>query len=654
MAIAPVNKFISLAVPVAPGEQKLYEVPTGTSSLVLYAQVSNVGIGTFPKITFIQRRTTRSTGNSRDIRVIKDIEIPPNDAVILIDGRMVLEKTPLIVDSLYISGIQSGINTISNVLYDEPTGVVTVTTMAPHGFSSGSEITMAGIAFTCPPKTGITTTIFPSPQASYVVDTIVDVVGTSKTFTSIVGGAVGYKHTYNPAIHTFVKARQDAITYTQDSSKYTPTGANYNPSTGIVSFTLPCHDMLDSASTNGVNVAAGTTYNAKVGILTVTTSIDNQWHTGDLVRFDDDSLKFKCSLDNYTGIHTYPRPSDPTRGVWLGITTTSATTFTVNVGASPFEYFDVTSADYSGSTGILTCTIGNHNLTVGKSIKLATESLKFICSASSSSSDTKSYPRESGTGNPGGGPDPGFSTSITITDVCDTTITLDVGSTSSGGIHTFTAATPMTITGATYNTSTGIMVCTITNHGMYNGDAVQIANNSISFSCDYCGTAGVSSIKSYPRSKDPISGKWVSIGNTTADTFEIDVGDAAGNTSTHVFNSATTGGVTRAVVTAGAADYVHIFDSAVSGGMKHIGLTTTAHGKITIDDNSIFFGCSIDNYMTEHSYPRSTDPVSGISTSITRADYNSVSAYVGVTSAGGLVGPLQMEFLSSILENNNA
>ena len=93
MAIAPVNKFISVAVPVAPGEQKLYEVPTGTSALVLYAQVANVGIGyTYPTVTFIQRRETRSTGNTRDIRVIKDVEIPPNDAVILIDGRIVLEK----------------------------------------------------------------------------------------------------------------------------------------------------------------------------------------------------------------------------------------------------------------------------------------------------------------------------------------------------------------------------------------------------------------------------------------------------------------------------------------------------------------------------------------------------------------------------------
>ena len=50
MAIAPVNKFVSIAVPVSPGGlQKLYEVPTGTSALLLYTQVSNVGIGvTYP------------------------------------------------------------------------------------------------------------------------------------------------------------------------------------------------------------------------------------------------------------------------------------------------------------------------------------------------------------------------------------------------------------------------------------------------------------------------------------------------------------------------------------------------------------------------------------------------------------------------------
>ena len=75
---------------------------------------------------------------------------------------------------------------------------------------------------------------------------------------------------------------------------------------------------------------------------------------------------------------------------------------------------------------------------------------------------------------------------------------------------------------------------------------------------------------------------------------------------------------------------------------------------ISITNNSLIFKCSVDNFKTEHSYPRPTDPVAGIATPITRADYNTISAYVGVSSAGGLVGPLQMEFLASILENSNA
>jgi len=88
MAVAPVNKFLTVAVPVAPGTQKLYEVPTGVSSILLFAQVSNVGIAaTYPTVTLWHRRTSRSTNNSRDIRIIKDVQVPPNDAVVLVDGR---------------------------------------------------------------------------------------------------------------------------------------------------------------------------------------------------------------------------------------------------------------------------------------------------------------------------------------------------------------------------------------------------------------------------------------------------------------------------------------------------------------------------------------------------------------------------------------
>ena len=110
MAVAPVNKFLSVAVPVTPGAQKIYEVPTGTSAILLYAQVSNVGIGqSYPTVTLIHRRETRSTGITRDIRIIKDIEITPNDAAILIDGRLVLEKTATTLDRLFIKGVQTGI-----------------------------------------------------------------------------------------------------------------------------------------------------------------------------------------------------------------------------------------------------------------------------------------------------------------------------------------------------------------------------------------------------------------------------------------------------------------------------------------------------------------------------------------------------------------
>ena len=153
MAIAPVNKFINISVPVAPGAQKLYEVPTGTTSLLLYAQVANVAIGvTYPTVTFWQQREQRSTNNKREIKVLKDVEIPPNDAVILVDGRMVLEKTPLVLDRVYIQGTQQNVGIITGVYYDEPTGIATVACGGVHKLDVGNPLTMSGIYFTCGTK----------------------------------------------------------------------------------------------------------------------------------------------------------------------------------------------------------------------------------------------------------------------------------------------------------------------------------------------------------------------------------------------------------------------------------------------------------------------------------------------------------------------
>lgn len=192
MAVAPVNKFITIAVPVAPGEQTVYTTPTGVSAIVLLAQCSNVGVNTYPTITFTHRRKTNKTGYIRNIRILKETEIPPNDNLMIIDGRLVLERTSLISDSIVIQGSQAGIVSITGCLYDNNTGITTVTTLTNHNFSAGNQITMSGLAFTCSPgSSGITTTIFPSPQSTFTVTN----VGTSTVFTTNTG-PIGFAHTY--------------------------------------------------------------------------------------------------------------------------------------------------------------------------------------------------------------------------------------------------------------------------------------------------------------------------------------------------------------------------------------------------------------------------------------------------------------------------
>lgn len=169
MAVAPLNKFLTVAVPVSPGITTVYTTPTGVSAIVLFATVANVGIGTtYPKATFTHRRRSTATqtfGNTRNIRVIKEAEIPPNDSLVVIDGRLVLERTALISDSIVVSGVQSGIVTVSNAQYDHVSGVATITTLTDHGFNVDDEVTMSNLNFTV----GSGSVNFPDPQRSFIV-----------------------------------------------------------------------------------------------------------------------------------------------------------------------------------------------------------------------------------------------------------------------------------------------------------------------------------------------------------------------------------------------------------------------------------------------------------------------------------------------------
>ena len=95
------------------------------------------------------------------------------------------------------------------------------------------------------------------------------------------------------------------------------------------------------------------------------------------------------------------------------------------------------------------------------------------------------------------------------------------------------------ITNANYNSTTGVMVLTIANHGFANGDSIKIPDGTITLSCTYKGST-ISQL--YPRSKDPNSGKWLVISNKTTNTFEVNVGDGGLSAGVaHSFVSATGG-----------------------------------------------------------------------------------------------------------------
>ena len=117
---------------------------------------------------------------------------------------------------------------------------------------------------------------------------------------------------------------------------------------------------------------------------------------------------------------------------------------------------------------------------------------------------------------------------------------------------------------------------TIAGHGFTNGQRILIKDDSITFTCTKDSNA---TNHSYPRATDPSSGKWLTISNKTTDTFEVNVGASATSDQ-----------------------YAHTFVSAVANGIL------AENDAVRIDFNALNFTCGMDNYATQHSYPRSGDP----------------------------------------------
>ena len=153
---------------------------------------------------------------------------------------------------------------------------------------------------------------------------------------------------------------------------------------------------------------------------------------------------------------------------------------------------------------------------------------------------------------------------------------------------------------------------TSASHGLSNGDRIKIADNSIIFRCDQ---DGYGSDHSYPRAAvhkgngvvepDPAHNTWLPVSNVTNHTFTVRVVDEtpSTNTTTHVFQNANPNGITK------------------------------AGESVRIAKDSLTFTCSMDDYVSPHSYPRGTDPVYETSISIGATTNNTITLDVGVSTS---------------------
>ena len=86
MAQLPLNVFKTITAEVTTGKVGIYTAPSGYSSIILYSHISNVGVST---ATF----TMSHNRGAVETELIKGGAVPPNDAYVPTDGKVVLESS---------------------------------------------------------------------------------------------------------------------------------------------------------------------------------------------------------------------------------------------------------------------------------------------------------------------------------------------------------------------------------------------------------------------------------------------------------------------------------------------------------------------------------------------------------------------------------
>ena len=511
------------------------------------------------------------------------------------------------------AGAQPANNVATDATYVSETGMLTLTLGSPINLVAGNVVRIPpnSLKFTCNRDNHQTVHTYPrstDPAGNNANITVVSVTDTTFTVGVGTGGGMGTGAVIEASVgarhkHNYVTAASNAVyrggNYTHAFVSAVPGGISV---TGI-----------------GTTSATAATYNAVTGNLVLTVNQHNLVAGSNTVKIAKESLTFTCSKDNNATQHSYPRLTDPAYNSTLAIGATTLNTLTVNVGASPIINYQVSNAVYNSATGDLILTSVGHGLTTGTIVGLATNSISLTCDRDDHAT-VHTYPRLT---------DPANNKSIAIGATTLNTFTLDVGESQSGdgGELLFNI-----IDGGSGYVNPRFNI----DDPSYQ-DLPVIGASRLGVGVTTKVGIGLSmTFEATPRRALPLTDKGgdaaILIRKNRTLISEVAVGRMLDKYNPPNDHNYTGGTATNAVTINGTQKNVTGAEYTPETGLLVLTIGshsfTTSH-TATIAEESLKFKCALDNYTTEHKYPRSTDPAFETALPVTAVTGTTVTVNVG-------------------------
>jgi len=518
-----------------------------------------------------------------------------------------------------ISGTPDQLFTPTNVVYDPASGIATFTVNG-HGLSNNDGVRIAddSIVFTCGMDGDKTEHAAPQSHHFAYGKTLPIQNVTTNTFDINVG-ASGPNQQFTPSGATYSPSSGElvldigphtldigeGIVLDDNSMSFTCDMDNNDsvktyPRPGIDPYagrSIPIVDVDKVAGTITLNVGvsapnrtfqplSGTTYDAATGDLVMNLGPQHGLGVGRSVVLADNSFTFTCDQDGNVAPKTYPRPGqDPYAGKSIPITAVSQTFHTPS------------DADYDAATGIVVFEINGHGFSDGDYIKIDDDSLEYTCVLDGNVA-TKSYPR-AGYDYPSG-------RWLEISNTTTNTFEVNIGASSYTGDHTFVSADPNSV-----KRLTGNVTINVGNGGSASGsvhtfisataNAVQhLPQSSHSFQ-----GATSNSVKHLPQSVHTFVRAAANSLIVGGSEFKIFLGP-----SRFVHTYVSGGTITYDGQTANVTNFV--YDNIVRGEATITIDTPIANlvedGTVLVAD--ILLECTVDNVVTQKTYPSFSIPVS--------------------------------------------